>query len=390
MNQLGYNSIKQKLQRLLEVFAVFATLGSISFGGPAAHIALMERELVQKRNWLDRQSFLDLLSLSQLIPGPNSTELAIHIGYRRAGWGGLIVAGIAFIVPAMLIVALLAYLYQTYAMLPAMQNIMFGIKPVIVAIIIHSVWLLAKSAVKNRTLAIIAMLSYGALVLGWHELLVIAVAGIGYLLLQKWRAHAKTSLHPFSIVMAASTLVMSTSANANTHFSLSDLFLTFLKIGAVLYGSGYVLIAFLQNDFVERFGVLSQQQLIDAVTIGQFTPGPLFTTATFIGYLTHGFNGAWLATLAIFLPAFVFVALIAPWSHQLRKYQALAWLLDGINVASLAFIAFVSFGLFQHVMSDWQSLLAVGLTLVLLLRFSWNAAWYVLAGGLIGFFIGYL
>jgi chromate transporter len=184
-------------------------------------------------------------------------------------------------------------------------------------------------------------------------------------------------------------LIMSSPANANTHFSLSDLFLTFLKIGAVLYGSGYVLIAFLQNDFVEHFGVLTQQQLIDAVTIGQFTPGPLFTTATFIGYLTHGFDGAWLATLAIFLPAFVFVALIAPWSNKLRNVQALAWLLDGINVASLAFIAYVSFSLFQHVMSDWLSIMAIGVTLVLLMRFPWNAAWYVIAGGVLGYFIGY-
>ncbi len=380
-------------RRILELLRVFARLGVISFGGPAAHIALMERELVQKRDWLDHQTFLDMLSISQLIPGPNSTELAIHIGYKRAGWLGLVAAGIAFIVPAMVIVACLAFLYERYAMLPILQNMLLGIKPVIVAIIAHSVWQLAKSAVKNRHLAIVAACSLLFLAFGVHELLTILLAGLVYWAWMRWRGAAGgTHLHPATgftaLAMFAGSAFGTTSSlaakNMTSFFPLSELFWTFLKIGAVLYGSGYVLIAYLQRDFVDRLGVLTQQQLLDAVTIGQFTPGPLFTTATFIGYLTHGFSGAWLATLAIFLPAFVFVAIVAPWMVKLRANAQLAQLLDGINCASLAFIAWIGFTLVRDIATQPLQLIIASAAFLLMLRFSWNSAWYVLVGAIIG------
>jgi chromate transporter len=382
-------------QRLLEVFAVFAKLGAISFGGPAAHIALMERELVQKRAWIDRQTFLDLNSISQLIPGPNSTELAIHIGYRRAGWAGLVVAGISFVLPAMLIVTLLAFVYEQYAMLPFMQYMMAGIKPVVVAIIAHAVWLLGKSAIKNQALFLLTICSFVAMWFGLHELLTIALAGVIYLI---WEQRSTIRTRFFSSPLAASALLISAATDTLTRsgeaagaplqqvdgMTLSQMFWTFLKIGAVLYGSGYVLIAYLQTDFVERFGALSPQQLLDAITIGQFTPGPLFTTATFIGYMLHGFDGAWLATVAIFLPAFLFVALVAPWVSRLRGNRFIATTLDAINCASLAFIALIATTLCADLAGNiWQPLLAI-ITLLLLLRYSWNSAWLVLGGAAIG------
>jgi chromate transporter len=374
-------------QRLLEVFAVFFKLGAISFGGPAAHIALMERELVQKKQWLDRQTFLDLVSLSQLIPGPNSTELAIHIGYKRAGWLGLIVAGIAFIVPAMLIVLALAILYVKYATLPQMENIFYGIQPVIVAIIAQAVWLLAKMAIKDRALALLACLSFILIWLGLQELIVLVGAGIVYLLWKKYddQSH-RLSAHPSFFLFFSVNMLNSTAHDGGT--GIQQMFWTFLKIGAVLYGSGYVLVAYLQSDFVERTAALEPQQLLDAITVGQFTPGPLFTTATFIGYILHGLNGAWLATLAIFLPAFLFVALIAPWSAKLRQHRALSFLLDGINVASLAFLAWVACSFAVQITSDvWQIVLAL-ISLFLLIKYNWNSVWFVLVGGIFGLIFG--
>lgn len=383
---------RQTWQRLLEVFAVFAKLGLISFGGPAAHIALMERELVQKRKWLDRQTFLDLNSVSQFIPGPNSTELAIHIGYKRAGWLGLVAAGVAFIMPAMIVVAVIAAFYVQYAALPQVEQMFYGIKPVIAAIIVHAVWLLAKSAVKNTALAVIGQLSLAAIWFGVYELVVLAAAGIGYWLWQTRQTRKTTTLglHPASFLLPITAISGTLLAKAGTplaatgNISPETVFWTFVKIGAVLYGSGYVLYAYLQTDFVTRLGAITEQQLIDAVTIGQFTPGPLFTTATFIGYLLHGYGGAVLATIAIFLPAFLFVALIAPWTEQIRRRPALAVILDGVNVGSLAFIAFIAGSLLQTVATDGLQLTIAVISFVCLLRFPWNSAWYVLAGAAFG------
>ncbi len=380
-------------QRLLEVFAVFAKLGTISFGGPAAHIALMERELVQQRQWLDRQTFLDLLAVSQLIPGPNSTELAIHIGYRRAGWLGLLAAGVSFILPAMVIVALLAYVYQAYAMLPIMQQVMYGIKPVIVAIVLHAIWLMAKTAVKNRVLAGLALASFVALWLGVHELLVLPAVALLYWLQQsagQAAARLRSSVWALLPLTAWAATAGGTPSKLADPFSMSQMFWVFLKIGAVLYGSGYVLLAYLQADFVERYGALSAQQLLDAVTIGQFTPGPLFTTATFVGYLLHGFPGAWLATVAIFLPAFVFVALISPWTANMRANRHVSLALDGINVASLAFMAVVTVILGRDALVDPISVGLGCAALFVLLRYQWNSAWLVLIGAVCGVGIGWL
>jgi chromate transporter len=290
----------------------------------------------------------------------------------------------------------LAFVYQKYAMLPFMQHLMSGIKPVVVAIIAHAVWLLAKSAVKNRALLIVTISSFALMWLGVNELLMIAAAAALYLL---WE-HRQAIRNRFFASPWTTALLLIASAQTVTKadkgtgavlqsadsLTLSQMFITFLKIGAVLYGSGYVLIAYLQTDFVERFGALTQQQLLDAVTIGQFTPGPLFTTATFIGYVLHGFQGAWLATLAIFLPAFLFVALVAPWVARLRSNRWIATALDAINCASLAFIALVALALCADLTGTfWQPALAV-LTLFLLLRYTWNSAWFVLGGAAIGAF----
>jgi len=302
--------------RLAEVAGLFLRLGFTAFGGPAAHIAMMRREIVQQRQWISDEYFLDLLSIVNLIPGPNSTELAIYLGYRRAGWPGLIVAGVCFIGPAMLIVLALAWLYVRFGSLPQVGWLFYGIKPVVIAIIAQAIWGLCRTVLKGVWPVVLGLVALVFSLLGVNQLILLVCGGLFFGLLHWWerrrqRDVVSSSILPFSLSgihelwqKALPTIPLAGVAAAIVPVSLLTLFLTFLKIGAVLYGSGYVLLSFLRTDFVVRLGWLTDRQLLDAVSIGQFTPGPVFTTATFIGYLVAGWPGALLATLGIFCPRF--------------------------------------------------------------------------------------
>ncbi len=355
--------------RLRELAHVFLKLGLTAFGGPAAHVGLMDQEIVQRRGWMDRQRFLDLLGAANLIPGPNSTELAIHIGLERAGWRGLIVAGTCFILPAMLLVWALAAVYTRLQAVPQLGWILYGIKPVIIAVVAQALWGLGKTAVKGPATAVAGAAVVALNLMGFHEILLLFVAGGAVMLSANWRS------------------VVRSGAGAVEPFSMAGLFWLFLKIGSVLYGSGYVLLAFLQQDLVGRLGWLTDQQLLDAVAIGQFTPGPLFTTATFIGYLLGGHVGAVLATVGIFLPAFVLIAAIHPVFERLRKSPWTSGLLDGVNVASLGLMAVVTYKLGIGALIDPMTVAVALVSLGILLKYKVNSAWLVLGGGALGLLV---
>lgn len=370
--------------RLLEIAFLFLKLGSLAFGGPAAHIAMMEDEVVKRRNWMSREKLLDLLGVTNLIPGPNSTELAIHIGYERAGWQGLIVAGTCFILPAMAIVWLLAAIYTQYQTVPQVGWLLYGIKPTIIAIVIQALVKLGKSAIKDIPTGIAAATVIALFFLGANEILLLLLAGVGVMLVKNWqqsRGISPAFLLPFSGLFAQ---ISNQSVKAPDSLSI---FFLFLKIGSVLYGSGYVLLAFLQRELIDRSQWLTSQQLLDAVAIGQFTPGPVFTTATFIGYLLAGNAGAIAATIGIFLPAFVLVALVNPWVPKLRKSPWTSGFLDGVNAASLGLMAVVTWELGLAALVDWLTIALALISLLLLLRFKINSAWLVLGGGIVGFLV---
>jgi chromate transporter len=382
--------------RLAEVAGLFLRLGFTAFGGPAAHIAMMRREIVQQRHWISDEYFLDLLSIVNLIPGPNSTELAIYLGYLRAGWPGLIVAGICFIGPAMLIVLALAWLYVRFGSLPQVDWLFYGIKPVVIAIITQAVWGLCRTVLQGAwpvCLGVVALIVY---LLGVNQLILLASGGLFFALLRWWERRRQprdvvSSILPFSFgsiyelwQKALPTIPLAGVAAAAIPVSLLTLFLTFLKIGAVLYGSGYVLLSFLRTDFVQHLGWLTDRQLLDAVSIGQFTPGPVFTTATFIGYLVAGWPGALLATLAIFLPSFLLIALIHPLAAHLRKSPWTASILDGINIVALALMTGVLLQLGQSALIDIPTWLIALVSLGILLRFKINSVWLILVGALVG------
>ncbi|HEX8995482.1 MAG TPA: chromate efflux transporter [Ktedonobacterales bacterium] len=396
---------------LREVVGYFLRLGFTAFGGPAAHIAMMRDEVVRRRRWISDQRFLDLLGVINLIPGPNSTELAIYLGYERAGWLGLVAAGVCFIGPAMLIVLALAWAYVTYGATPQVGWLLYGIKPVVIAIILQALWGLARTALKGPIGAVIAvavaalylltgatlpLLFGGALVYGLARLIhsrwrsggtaaagALAAPGLSLL---GWLRSGLTRLTGSSLAtrLATSANYLGATAVATTPITLPALFLTFLKIGALLYGSGYVLLAFLRTDFVRQLGWLSDRQLLDAVAIGQFTPGPLFTTATFVGYLVAGVPGALVATLGIFLPSFVYIALFWPVASWLRRAAWSATLLDGLNIAALALMAGVGIQLGRAALIDVVTIALAILSLFILLRWKINSAWLILGGGLIG------
>jgi len=369
---------------LSELALLFLRLGATSFGGPAAHIAMMEDEVVRRRGWLTRAEFLDLLGATNLIPGPNSTELAIHIGHRRAGWPGLLVAGACFIVPAMLIVLALAWAYVRFGRLPEAAGLLYGVKPVVIAIVLQALLGLARAAVKSPTLGVAGAAAVAATAAGVHELVVLGAVGMAIALLG-W-AGERTSpgrsapcVGPLAAPIAAAGAGVGAAA-----FGLGPLFLFFLKVGSVLFGSGYVLLAFLRADLVTRWGWLTEGQLIDAVAVGQVTPGPLFTTATFIGYVLGGLRGGLVATLGIFLPAFVFVAASGPLVPRLRRSPVAGAFLDGVNVASLALMAVVTWQLGRSALVDLPTVTLAVVSGVLLLRYRINSAWLVLAGAAVG------
>ena len=372
-----------------EVALLFLKLGTIAFGGPAAHIAMMDDEVVRKRGWLSREGFLDLLGATNLIPGPNSTEMAIHLGFLRAGWRGLIVAGVCFILPAMTITGLLAWAYVRYGALPEVLWLLYGVKPVIIAVVVQALWGFATKAVKGTLTgtvgAVVLVLSF----LGWDEVLLLLAGGgvvmLGTSLKRRWKPTTIGAVMAGGVLGAGTpTSAAVAIAGASAPVSLWGLTGFFLKVGSVLYGSGYVLLAFLRADLVQRWGWLTDQQLMDAIAVGQFTPGPVFTTATFIGYVVAGLPGALLATLGIFLPSFVFVAASSPLIPRLRRSAWAGSFLDGVNVASLGLMATVTWQLGRAALVDWATVSLGLVATVFVFRLRVNSAWLVLGGGLIG------
>jgi len=371
-------------QRLTELAVLFLKLGVTGFGGPAAHIAMMHEETVGRRRWLTDQEFLDLVGATNLIPGPNSTEMAIHIGFRRAGWPGLILGGLCFILPAMLIVMALGWVYLRFGSTPQATWLLYGVKPVIIAIIIHALWGLGRKAVRGPLAAVVGSAVLVSYFWSVNEIALLFAGGLIVMTGTNLRRFKRPVAGLFSASPVGGWRLLASSAVVGTSFGLPLLFLTFLKIGSVLYGSGYVLLAFLRADFVVRFGWLTDPQLMDAVAVGQVTPGPLFTTATFIGYILGGIPGALLATLGIFLPSFFFVAVSNPWIPRMRRSEWVGGFLDGVNVASLGLMAAVSWQLGRTSVRDPLTILITVISFVLLLRFKINSTWLIAAGALLG------
>ena len=358
---------------------LFLKLGTIAFGGPAAHIAMMEDEVVRRRRWMKRDEFLDLLGATNLIPGPNSTEMAIHIGHRQAGWPGLLVAGVCFIAPATLIVTAFAWAYVRYHQLPDVSGILYGVKPVIIAIVLQALFALGRTAaLKTWFLAAIAVAGTALSFAGIHELIILAGGGMSAIAHRLIKRPSHNSLSVFL------TLLFQSTTPAATAFGLWPLFLFFLKVGAVLYGSGYVLLAFIRADLVERWQWLTESQLLDAIAVGQVTPGPVFTTATFIGYVLGGTTGAAVATVGIFLPAFIFVALSGPLVPLIRRSPIAGAFLDGVNACALSLMFVVTYLLARSALVDLPTILIALLSAFLLFRFRVNSAWLVLGGAVVG------
>lgn len=358
---------------LREIVQVFLRLGFFAFGGPAAHIAMMEDEVVSKRRWVSKEKFIDMLGFANLIPGPNSTEMAILLGYIRGGRPGLFLAGICFILPAMAIVLAIAILYQAYGSLPSVGSILGGIKPVVIAVVVQALYRLGLTILKKRDAAVIAVAILAGSLLGAMEIPLLAAGGAAMLAFRLFLKHDRKAgglrLH------------------AVAPMSIGLLFLVFMKIGSVLYGSGYVLLAFLKSEFIDRYGVLTSQQLIDAVAVGQFTPGPVFTTATFIGYLIHGVPGAIAATVGIFLPAFLLVLFLNPLLDRMRASKVVSHVLDGVNAAAIALMAAVTIQLGQAALVSLPTVLVFLASAVLLIRFKVNSTWLIIGGGVAGYLL---
>jgi len=373
-----------------ELARLFLKLGTIAFGGPAAHIAMMEDEVVRRRRWLTREQFLDYLGATNLIPGPNSTELAIHVGHARAGWPGLLVAGACFILPATLIVAVIAWAYVRFGTLPAAAGILYGVKPVVIAVVVQALWGLGRTAMKSGVLAALGAAAVVAAAIGVNELVVLVAAGVIAVALRRPPSGAAADIVSSArgaaggVAGAVTTSGAAAGVAAAAPFSLWGLFGVFAKIGAVLFGSGYVLLAFMRADLVERLHWLTERQLLDAVAVGQVTPGPVFTTATFVGYVLAGAPGALAATVGIFLPAFIFVAMSGPLVPRLRRSPTAGAVLDGVNVASLALMAVVTVQLGRAALVDPLTVVLALASAALLFWRRVNSAWLVLGGALVG------
>jgi chromate transporter len=379
---------------LKELALVFLRLGTTAFGGPAAHIAIMEDEFVRRRRWITREQFLDMLGVVNLIPGPNSTEMAIHIGYLRAGWPGLMVAGTCFIVPAMIIVIAIAWAYVRFGSLPQVAGLLYGVKPVVIVIVARALWGLGRTALKTRFLSAVGFLVVAASFLGADPLILLLLAGATASICRGAIQDRPRRLKPIFLMLifvcsllALITFSKTLSDSTEVSFSLHALFLYFLKVGSVLYGSGYVLLAFLQTDLVNHWHWLSANQLLDATAVGQITPGPVFTTATFIGYLRGNLPGALIATAGIFLPAFVFIALSGPIVARLRQSPVANAFLDGVNVASLALMAVVTWNLGLAAIVDLTTILLAVAGAILLVYYNINSAWLVLGGAIAGIIV---
>jgi len=401
---------------LRELAGLFLRLGCTSFGGPAVHVAMMRDEVVVRRRWATNREFLDLVGATNLIPGPNSTELAIHVGRERRGTPGSIVAGLAFLAPAVCATGALAWVYVTYGSLPQASGILYGIKPVVLAVVVIALWNLGRSAARTPSLIALGVACSVAAWIGVHELLVLLVAGIVAMLASRLRPRRPTrgadardaatakddtstvSLLPLAPLYTASTPTAWTSTTselaavgaagstlaATASITLPAIFWVFCKIGAVLFGSGYVLLAFLRSELVERLHWLTEAQLVDAIAVGQVTPGPVFSTATFVGYLLQGPWGALAATCGIFLPAFVFVAVSAPFLPRLRASPTAGALLDGVNVASLALMAVVTARLTASAVVDVPTIVIAVAGIVSAVKYRVNTTWLVLGGAIAG------
>ncbi|MBT8324359.1 MAG: chromate efflux transporter [Winogradskyella sp.] len=373
--------MSNKTKNLKEVARVFFKLGCFAFGGPAVHIAMMEDEIIEKRKWMSRDYFLDLIGTTNLIPGPNSTEMTMHCGYERAGKIGLFVAGISFIFPATIITALLAYLYVEYGQLPEIEPLIYGIKPAVLAIIAGAILKLGKKALKNVELIVIGVVVLTASLLGVNEVLALLVAGVlgmFYFYIKSKLKSTINSVAPIFLFLGLKTTVAKISA--------LKLFLIFLKVGAILYGSGYVLFAYLDAELVTR-GLLTRAELIDAIAIGQFTPGPVLSTSTFIGYQLSGFPGAIAATTGIFLPSFLFVLLLNPFIPRMRKSTILRYFLDSVNVAAVAVMLAVLLIMAKETLIEWQSILIALIAVILTFKTKVSSIWTIVIGAVLGFLL---
>lgn len=371
-------------KNLKEVALLFFKLGTIAFGGPAAHIAMMEDEVVKKRKWMTHQHFLDLVGATNLIPGPNSTEMTMHCGHERAGWKGLIVAGICFVFPAVVITMVLAWLYQQYGQLPAVEPFLYGIKPAVIAIILGAVYRLGKKALKTVELGILGILTMTAALMGVHEIVALLASGVIGLLWYFIR-NARNSLKSFTALIPIATGLQALGSTDSI-----KILLTFLKVGALLYGSGYVLFAYLDAELVST-GLLTRQELIDAVAVGQFTPGPVLSTATFIGWQLNGFSGALAATVGIFVPSFVFVAILNPFVPKMRESAIIAAFLDAVNIAAVAVIVAVTVEMGKESLTDWRTVLIAVLSILAVFTLKkLNSAFIVIGGALLGYLLTYI
>ncbi len=385
---------EERRVRLGELARLFLRLGTVAFGGPAAHIAMMEDEVVRRRRWVSHEEFLDMIGACNLIPGPNSTEMAIHLGHRRAGFAGLAVAGACFAVPAVAITIAIAWAYVRFGSMPQVAGALYGIKPVIIAVVVQALWRLWPSAARTSSLIVITLGATVAALLGLNEIAILFATGLLTIALylganREWSrggvaAGAITAAPAIPSTTATVAGAVAITGAAVAPFNLVKMFLIFLKIGSVLFGSGYVLIAFLQGDFVDRLHWLTRGQLLDAVAVGQFTPGPVFCTATFIGYLMGSTTGAIVATIGIFLPAFFFVAISGPLLPRLRRSPIAGAFLDGVNAASLALMIAVTWDLGREAIIDLTTVALAILGAVALIRFRLNSVWLVIAGGVIG------
>ena len=374
----------EKKGNLKEVFAVFFKLGCIAFGGPAAHIAMMEEEIVKKRKWMDRQHFLDLIGATNLIPGPNSTEMTMHCGHERAGIKGLFVAGASFIFPAVVITGIIAWLYAKYGQLPQVEPFIFGIKPAVLAVIASAIFKLGKKAFKNWELIILGFFVLFAGLLGFNEIIALLSAGIIgaiYFMVKNKARDQLTAIVPFLFLQSSATII--------TKITALKVFWIFLKVGAVLYGSGYVLFAYLDAELVTN-GWFTRQQLLDAMAVGQFTPGPVLSTATFVGYQLAGFWGAVAATVGIFLPSFLFVLVLNPLVPKMRKSKLLGFFLDSVNVAAVAVMTSVLFEMGKDTLTDWRAIVIAASSVAVTFGIKKvNAVWIVIGGALLGYLLNF-
>lgn len=374
---------EKQQSRLLEVARVFLWLGFVGFGGPAVHIAMMEEEIVRKRKWLSQERFLDLVGATNLIPGPNSTEMTMHIGHERAGLKGLVVAGLCFITPAVIITAFFAWLYRQYGRLPEVQPFIYGIKPAIIAVVVFLMVGLGRKALKSIELAIIGVLAAIAVLAGLNEISVLFGGGLLGVIISEIKRSGKQTNGYFPLLLFQIN-------NPSVDFSGFKLFFIFLKVGSILYGSGYVLFGFLDAELVAR-GLLSKQQLADAIAVGQFTPGPVFSSATFIGWQIGGLQGAIAATIGIFLPSFLFVALLNPLIAALRKSQVFGVFLDTVNVVSIAIILSVVVEIGRTTLLDWRAVAIALASFIILLRFkTLNTAYIILGGAVLGYCLTFI